>query len=462
MAQPVNDNIENAIVIAGDGFSFTGTTADATLQVGEPSAYDGDEYADNDADDSVWFVYTASTTGTVVLETEGFNSSFGYNLFLSPDGSSSFASLQEFKSGASFGSSEFYEEFSVVAGETYYIRFASYGYSNGDYTLIQSSGPAGVLPQIVDGGTDTLGAFGDGVHEMIGGDGDDTYYVDNVGDVVTEMGGEGFDTIRTTVDFTLPANVERIVIEGATGRTATGNAFDNTLIGGAGDDTLYGLAGNDILKGRGGSDTMVGGEGDDVYYVDSASDVVTELDGEGYDAVYTTVSLELADNVEKAVVQSASGLEVIGNDLDNSLTGGAGGDRLVGGAGADLISGKAGDDTLSGGEGKDRLAGGAGADVFLFETLSDAGDVITDFVVGEDKIGFGASFDADLLSDPGQFASNLKGVATEADDRLIYSTKTGRLFYDADGSGSGQAVLLATLKGAPELGYGDFISFAPV
>ncbi|GBD50629.1 calcium-binding protein [Methylopila sp. Yamaguchi] len=547
MAQPVNDNIENAIVIAGDGFTYSGTTADATLQVGEPAAYDGDPYPDNDADDSVWFVYTASATGTIVLETEGFDSSFAYNIFLSPDGSSSFGSLQELRSGASFGSGNFYEEFSVVAGETYYIRFAGYGYNDGNYTMIQSSGPAGVLPQIVDGGTGTLGAIGDGAHEMIGGDGDDRYYVDSADDVVTENGGEGYDTVYTTVDYTLPDNVERIIAFANTGLTLTGNALDNSLIGGAGGDTLYGLDGDDTLNGRGGVDTMVGGLGDDSYVVNKPSDVVVELAGEGVDTVYTTsayrlsdnvenivirgdaglsvkgnalanamtggvgadtligydgddrldgrggadsmiggagddsyfvndagdVVVELADegtdtvyttvdhilaaNVENVIVRSADGLAVTGNDSDNAMTGGAGADRLAGGLGADSIKGGAGHDLLIGSAGKDVLTGGAGNDTFLFHDVGDAGDTITDFQIDSDFIaidveGFGlTSFDASL------FESNVGGVATTAEARFVYNETNGRLLFDADGSGSGRAVLLATLRGAPELTADHFL-----
>ena len=34
---------------------------------------------------------------------------------------------------------------------------------------------------------------------MIGGDGNDLYFVDNVDDVVTEFGGQGLDEVRTSV-----------------------------------------------------------------------------------------------------------------------------------------------------------------------------------------------------------------------------------------------------------------------
>ncbi|NEK20789.1 hypothetical protein GR257_39480, partial [Rhizobium leguminosarum] len=73
----------------------------------------------------------------------------------------------------------------------------------------------------------------------IGGAGDDTYVVDNAGDVVTENAGEGNDTVKTALAaYTLGANVENLVYTGTAAFAGTGNELANAITGGAGADTL--------------------------------------------------------------------------------------------------------------------------------------------------------------------------------------------------------------------------------
>lgn len=111
---------------------------------------------------------------------------------------------------------------------------------------------------------------------------------------------------------------------------------------------------------------------------------------------------------------------------------------------------------LLGGGDNDVLTGGAGADIFVFTDVDQGRDTITDFQIGVDKIGIDLA-DFDLTSfDAGLFESNARGLATDAGTRFVYSETTGRLFFDADGSGAAKAVLIATLRGAPELPADDF------
>jgi Ca2+-binding RTX toxin-like protein len=230
----------------------------------------------------------------------------------------------------------------------------------GNDTLI-----GGVGNDVLDGGT--------GADILRGGAGNDTYIVDDAGDVVTELAGEGTDEVRTTLgSYTLGDNVENLTYAGTTAFTGTGNVLDNvitggangnTLSGGAGNDTLIGGAGNDVLDGGTGADTMRGGAGNDTYVVDTAGDVVTELANEGIDEVRTTLgSYTLGANLENLTYLGSTAFIGTGNALDNVITGGAGNDTLSGGAGNDRLLGGAGTDTLLGGDGNDYLDGGAGAD----------------------------------------------------------------------------------------------------
>ena len=124
------------------------------------------------------------------------------------------------------------------------------------------------------------------------------------------------------------------------------------------------------------------------------------------------------------------------------------------------IYGNAGANVLDGKGGNDLLTGGAGADIFAFTAALGAGnvDTIADFVAGTDKIGLD---DAIFTAIGGLGALNANAFVTgagaaDADDRIVYNSATGQLFYDADGNGGGAAILFATLQGAPVLAASDF------
>jgi len=78
---------------------------------------------------------------------------------------------------------------------------------------------------------------------LTGGDGDDIYIVDNVLDRVVEAAGGGIDEVRSSVTFTLPAEVETLRLTGALAIDGTGNALANTIIGNAAANRLWGLDG---------------------------------------------------------------------------------------------------------------------------------------------------------------------------------------------------------------------------
>ncbi|MBV8687026.1 MAG: M10 family metallopeptidase C-terminal domain-containing protein [Alphaproteobacteria bacterium] len=113
------------------------------------------------------------------------------------------------------------------------------------------------------GGNDDLDG-GAGADKMVGGSGNDTYHVDNGGDLVVELGGEGTDTVISAINYTLPDNVENLVLSGSAA-DAWGNALDNVLTGDALSNHLYGGAGADRLIGGDGLDYLTGGSGNDVF-----------------------------------------------------------------------------------------------------------------------------------------------------------------------------------------------------
>jgi Ca2+-binding RTX toxin-like protein len=116
------------------------------------------------------------------------------------------------------------------------------------------NGTGNSLNNVITGnaGANTLdGAAGSDT--MRGGAGNDAYVVDNAGDVVTEFIGEGTDTVRSGINYTLGAHVENLELTGSATR-GTGNVLNNILTGNGLGNTLLGGDGHDTLIGRGGSD----------------------------------------------------------------------------------------------------------------------------------------------------------------------------------------------------------------
>ena len=175
-----------------------------------------------------------------------------------------------------------------------------------------------------------------GADVMTGLAGNDTYTVNNSGDQVVELANQGTDVVVSTIHFSLPANVETLVLQGSADLQGYGNAQANTL---------YGNTGNNLLNGGAGADTMIGGAGNDTYFVDNAADAVIENANEGTDAVFATAHFGLSANVETLVLQGSADLQGYGNAQANTLYGNTGNNLLNGGAGADTMLGGAGNDT---------------------------------------------------------------------------------------------------------------------
>ena len=126
--------------------------------------------------------------------------------------------------------------------------------------------------------------------------------------------------------------------------TLTGSIGSDHLMGLEGNDLLYGLDGHDRMNGGPGADTMVGGIGDDIYVLDSESDTVIELAGEGRDTVRSAASITLSTDVEDLLLVGAAAINGTGNARANLLTGNTAANTLNGLSGADTLVGGDGDD----------------------------------------------------------------------------------------------------------------------
>ncbi|MFM7029315.1 MAG: S8 family serine peptidase [Chakrabartia sp.] len=268
--------------------------------------------------------------------------------------------------------------------------------------------------------------------------------------------------------------------------TSGSSAMSLSLTGTAAADNLLGDSANDVLDGKAGTDSMNGRGGSDLYIIGAASDhsaaEIADNGASGVDELRFTstasstltlyagdTGLELVTigtgtsgaavttgttglNVDASAVTSP--LTIVGNNGANRITGTGSADTLIGNGGNDTLSGGNGNDRILGGLGNDTLTGGAGSDIFVFDTAPNNQsnkDTITDFVSKTDQLHFalstfsGSGLQLGAIS-AGQFwsGSNVNG-AHDADDRFIYNTKSGVLYYDADGMGGQSAVQIAVL-----------------
>jgi Ca2+-binding RTX toxin-like protein len=156
---------------------------------------------------------------------------------------------------------------------------------------------------IGNSGNNTLNGAA-GADHMAGRTGNDIYIVDNAGDTVDELDGQGTDEVRSSVSFSLGGEfIEDLRLTGNANINGTGNALANTLAGNSGnnrlngeggDDTLNGGDGADLLIGGAGNDQLVGGSGNDEYRFNAALNAGTNVDTIGFNVAADTISLENA------------------------------------------------------------------------------------------------------------------------------------------------------------------------
>jgi Ca2+-binding RTX toxin-like protein len=155
---------------------------------------------------------------------------------------------------------------------------------------------------------------GAGQDTLIGGLGDDNYVVDNAGDTVVELADEGHDLIRTSVNYTLSANIEDGQLLYTDSLTLIGNGLDNRLTGNSAANVLDGLGGADTLEGGAGNDQLEGGAGNDILIGGIGTD--TLIGGDGADQFVFTALDDLGSGSARDVIFDFSALQ--GDKIDLS------------------------------------------------------------------------------------------------------------------------------------------------
>jgi len=294
----------------------------------------------------------------------------------------------------------------------------------------------GVIKSTSDG-NDLLIAVEDKISELSGGLGDDILIGNNKGDSLN--GGLGADV--------LIGNGGTDYLDGGEG--------EDTIYGGIGADVLIGHDGDDTLDGGTGNDTMSGGKDNDTYYIDSLNDVIIENSGEGEDTLISSIDYTVTNQHEHIETigldtrNGGSGLELTGNELNNTLKGnqldniilgGKGADKLYGGEGDDhleagqedvygegdlneLYAGD-GNDTLIGGHGIDSLFGGAGDDsLWVGKGAVNVLSPTEGYIIGWEYMVGGEGFDSYYIGT----SSNI--------NTIIDSDGDGEIFVNAENIG---------------------------
>lgn len=348
---------------------------------------------------------------------------------------------------------------------------------NDETGTTQSLGVIDVWGKGRDSATDYHYAMGEqGDDTMDGADGSPAFLSGGIGnDSIT--GGNGNDRL-------FGDSGHDYISAGLGNDTVYGGDGADGLFAGEGDDQIYGGAGADDISDTGGFNRIFGEGGNDRIYAGDDDDFVSGGAGEDwmdggvgafdtvdYSEKTSAVRVTLAGDTEVTVFvggvaeDTISRFEVVfGGAASDKLKGDGLANRLYGNRGRDTLGGGDGNDTLNGGLGKDALKGGAGLDAFVFDSKLGSGnvDTIFKFKHGVDEIQLydtvmpklGPTLTADEF-----YKAAGASHGHDANDRIVYNTSTGALYYDKDGSGRHDAVKFAVLDNHPTLTFGDLVFF---
>jgi Ca2+-binding RTX toxin-like protein len=259
-----------------------------------------------------------------------------------------------------------------------------------------------------------------GVDTLTGGAGNDTFYVNNALDVVVDTSSTSTNLVSSTASFTLPTNVNELILTGAAALKGSANLGNDTLVANTGADTL--------VSGTSGADSLVGGSGSEIFIVNSTSDIVHDTSTTANNILETTVNFTLPTDVNTLVITGAGAIAGTGNSHTDSMVAGAGTDTLTAGSGVATMTGGAGNDTF-----------------VLTNTLDVVSDTYTTTSnVISSTVGYTLPTNINTLIFTGSGA--LQGKANAGNDSLTANTGSDTLV-----AGAGQDTLVAGTTGTDSL-----------
>jgi Ca2+-binding RTX toxin-like protein len=317
-------------------------------------------------------------------------------------------------------------------------------------------------------GNDVFYSFSPGEDTVIGGANDDQVLLSGVASIkVNFSGGDGIDSLKLSKPGFVPfgTTLNAIVDLRSTDLRKIGDIWGSIQLSGVeaittseGNDLLIGNDSNNFLHASAGSDTLEGGLGNDELNGWTGFDFARFTGSTGAKVILGSTAAQVTGfGADKLL--DIEGL--IGGSGADSFTGDNNANSLHGNAGNDILLGGIGTDTLLGGAGNDKLTGGTQADFFVFNAkLSKTSnvDTITDFKRVDDTFQLeNAIFKK--LTKVNALSKSFFVVGAKAKDKndyIVYDKAKGYLYYDADGSGKGAAVLFAKIKKGTVIDHKDF------
>jgi Ca2+-binding RTX toxin-like protein len=273
------------------------------------------------------------------------------------------------------------------------------------------------------------------------------------------------------------------ITTGAGADTIWGSSTTNIIRSGAGNDTIYTIGGDDnyvyagsaadIIYGADGRDTIYGEDGNDTIIASGSDDYIDgggDIDIVNYSASTQGLNITLADsgalttitlgasngisasgfsdslyNIEGLVGSSTATNILIGNNMNNSLIGGANTDTIKGISGNNYLNGGAGADTIYSGTGSDMIIGGSLDENWLYYT--EVGGANVNVNLRSEIATYGASTDTIVqirhlymgngtnIVEGNSYANSFVGGS--GIDTLSYSGSAGSVTVNVTSDGAG-------------------------